>query len=83
MKITKQELQALVKKAVDEGVLGQINKLKQELKETREALDTVLDMAEDNLLSTALYMLFVQEKGLMEEFKQFLVEYNSKQNMVH
>lgn len=83
MKITKRELQALVKEAVDEGVLGQIKKLKQELKETREALDTVLDMAEDNLLATALYMLFVQEKGLMEEFKQFLAKYNSKQNMVH
>jgi hypothetical protein len=83
MKITKRELQALMKEAVDEGILEQIKKLKQELEETREALDTVLDMAEDNLLSTALYMLFVQEKGLMEEFKQFLAEYGSKQNMVN
>jgi hypothetical protein len=80
MKLTKRELQALVQKAVDESV---VKKLKQELEETREALDTVLDIAEDRLFSTALYTLFVQEKGLMEEFKQFLAKYISNQNMVH
>lgn len=79
----KAELEALIKSTIDQQAIEQkkqISKLKAQLKETEKALDQVLDIAEDRGLSTALYMQFVTKKNLMEDFKQFLLEYNSKQN---
>lgn len=81
----KLEFEALIKEMVDQQTKEQFNKLKAQLKETEQALDKVLDIAEDRGLSTALYLKFVTEKNLKDEFEQFLIEYNNKQNkeLVH
>lgn len=75
----KAELEALIKTAVDQQAKEQIEKLKAQLKETEESLDTVLDIAEDRGLSAAFYLQFLTKNNLMDEFKQFLLE----QELVH
>lgn len=77
----KAQLEEFIKSAVDHQVKKEIQELKAELKETDEALGEVLDIAEKHKLSTLIYAEFIEHKNLMEDFKQFLLERNSKGNV--